>query len=64
MLHTHGLGWEKNSSGGGLDKRESGYPYNAPGDAMGGSTAAGTASGTGDEDLDEADGIDVTGLPF
>ena len=63
VLHTHGLGWEKNSSGAGLDKRESGYPYNAPGDAMGGATAA-SGGTTGDDDLDDADGIDVTGLPF
>ena len=63
VLHTHGLGWEKNESGAGLGKREAGFPYNTPG-SIGASTADAGGSSTGDDDLDEADGIDVTGLPF
>ncbi len=62
VLHTHTLGWEKASSGTGLDQRTSGFPYHV-GDSLYGvagseaRTTAGTESDV--EELDEAAEFDL-----
>ena len=62
VLHTHTLGWEKDSSGTGLDPRTSGFPYHV-GDSLYGvagsesRTTAGTESDV--EELDEAAEFDL-----
>ena len=61
VLHTHTLGWEKASSGTGLDPRTSGFPYDVGNSLMysAGSESRETESGSDVEELEEAAEFDL-----